>query len=106
MYNEYDWSKTLAWLEAHPTANPGGWPEEDPETGELIDCPDLFDMPLPEGFPEPEGEEWTGVPYWGEQGEPPGIRWFIGSTGWSVVMPGGDNEPFVMAPDGTVIQKA
>ena len=101
MYDEYDWSKTLAWLEAHPTANPGGWPEEDPETGELVGCPDLFDMPLPEGFPEPKGE-WTFSPYWGEQGLS-GAKWGIGDTGYSVVMPGGDRKPFIIAPDGTII---
>lgn len=51
-----DWSKTLKWLADNPSAGPGG-------------DPDLFDMPLPEGFPDIEGQEWPFAPEWDEQCE-------------------------------------
>ena len=88
---EFDWTETLAWLQEHPTATPGGWGE-----------PDLFDVPLPPGFPQPEGE-WAGGPHWGEQDEPPGIQWSIGDTGYSIVFPAG-GDPYIRDPEGWIIR--
>jgi len=82
-----DWSETLAWLRDHPDAEPGG-------------DADLFDMPLPAGI-EVAGEEWTGSPFWGEQGKGiTGTEWRIGTTGYSVIPELG----LILDPEGTYIR--
>lgn len=80
-----DWSESLKWLECHRNAEPGG---------EI----DLFDMPLPEGFPYPDGEEWTFSPHFGEQDDPVGSEWAIGKSGHVVVLAAHD--VYILDPDG------
>jgi hypothetical protein len=50
------WSKTLKWLADNPSAGLGG-------------DSDLFDMPLPEEFPNVEGQKWPFAPEWDERCE-------------------------------------
>ncbi len=80
-----DWSASLKWLVDHPSAEPGG-------------DPDLFDMPLPEGLPYPEGEEWAFAPHYGEQGEPIGTEWSIGKSGYIVVFAA--DESYILDSEG------
>jgi hypothetical protein len=81
-----DWSKTLKWLADNPSAGPGG-------------DPDLFDMPLPERFPNIEGQEWPFAPEWDGQCEGPiGGSWGIGKTGYFVVVT--DREAYIRGPKG------
>lgn len=91
MTSPAEWTATKDWLRQHPDATPGGI------DGQGNYVPDLFDAPLP--IQPTEGEEWTGSVEWGEQGDPPGVRWNLPGTGYAIIMPG-VGEPTVIDDEG------
>jgi len=89
----YDWTDTLRWLMAQREA-----------LSQTKGTPEIpwQEMPLPAGFPC-TSQELKSYPWVCRKDGRFGVEVYLGDTGYSVVLPC-RGDPFVVCPDGTVIE--